>query len=117
MTPRLLASLVLLVTLAGCATTGTTAPKRIDGSSPTAFEASWKALVATLNREQQARLNTAVLLIGATKFHNSGFKEPASFGPETLRSELNGKTYDEIIKAAAATGATIGGVEHHGDAT
>lgn len=116
MTGRVLVSLVLLITLADCATTGTTA-LRIDGSSPATFEASWKALVATINPEQQAKLNTSVLLIGATKFHNSGFKEPASFGPETLRSELNGKTFDEIIKAAAATGATIGGVEHRGDAT
>ena len=42
-------------------------------------------------------------------------KEPiSSFGPETLRSDLNGMTYDEIIKAGAATGTTIVGVEHHG---
>jgi len=106
----------LLLVLAGCATTRTTAV-RIDGSSPAAFDASWKALVATLNQEQQAKLNTAVFLIGTTKLHNSGYKEGDSFGPETLRTELDGKTYDEIIKAGAATGTKIIGVEHHGDAT
>jgi hypothetical protein len=97
---------LLVIALAGCATTATS-PPRIDGSTPATLAASWKALEATLNSEQKTKLDTAVLLIGATKFHDSGFKEPASFGPETLRSELDGKTYDEIIKAAAATGTRI----------
>lgn len=103
----------LLAALAGCASIPTSA-LRIDGSTPAAFEASWRALVATLNSEQQAKLNTAILLIGATKFHDSGFKEPTSFGPETLRSELDGKTYEDVIKTAAATGTTISNVSHHG---
>ena len=109
-------AVLLLLALAGCTTTRTTTV-RIDGSSPAAFEASWKTLVATLNQEQQAKLNTAVFLIGANKLHNSGYKEGDSFGPETLRTELDGKTYDEIIKAGAATGAIIIRVEHHGGAT
>jgi hypothetical protein len=111
---------LLLVTLAACATTPQATAVRIDGSSPAAFDASWKALVATLTQEQQAKLNTAVLLIGATKSFNARMRggEPIdSFGPETLRSDLDGKTYDEIIKAAAATGTTIGGIEHHRGAT
>src|SRR5579864_7248874 len=91
-------AVLLLLALAGCTTTRTTAV-RIDGSSPAAFEASRKALVATLNQEQQAKLNTAVFLVGATKLHNSAYKESDSFGPETLRTELDGKTYDDIIKA------------------
>lgn len=115
------APVLLLVALAGCAATRTTAV-RIDGSSPAAFEASWKSLVATLDPEQQAKLNTAIVQIGATKSFNERMKEPtkeptSSFGPETLRTELDGKTYDEIIKAGAATGTKIIGVEHHGDAT
>lgn len=111
MTTRL-ASVLLLTALTACAAMPPPAPPRIDGSTPAAFEASWKALVASLSSEQQGKLNAAVLLIGATKLHNSGFNEPASFGPETLRSELNGKTYEEILKAAAATGARITGVSH-----
>jgi hypothetical protein len=106
-------SFLLVAALAGCTTIPTSAP-RIDGSTPAAFEASWRALMATLNSEQHAKLNTAILLIGATKFHDSGFKEPTSFGPETLRSELDGKTYEEIIKAAAAAGTTISNVSHQG---
>ena len=110
-------SVLLLAALAACATKPPAAAIRVDGSTQAAFDASWKALVATLNSEQQAKLNTAVFLIGATKLHNSGLNEPSSFGPETLRSELNGKTYDEIVKAGAATGTKIIGVEHHGGAT
>jgi hypothetical protein len=91
------ATVLLLVALAGCTTTRTTAV-RIDGSSPAAVVACWKTLVATLNHEQQAKLNSAVFLIGAAKVHNSGYREGDSFGPETLRAELDGKTYDEIIK-------------------
>ena len=118
MTARCFATLLLLVTLTGCTTTRTTAV-RIDGSSPTAFAASWKALLATLNPEQQAKLNTAIVQIGATKSFNAVMKEPnkepiSSFGPQTLRSDLDGMTYDGIIKAGAATGTTIVGVEHHG---
>jgi hypothetical protein len=109
-------AVLLLLALVGCATARTTAV-RIDGSSPAVFEASWKALVATLSQEQQAKLNTAVFLIGTTKLHNSGYKEGDSFGPETLRTELDGKTYDEIIKAGAATGTKVIGVEHRGGAT
>jgi len=115
------AALLLLITLSACATAPRATAVRIDGSSPAAFDAAWKALVATLNQEQQAKLNTAVLLIGATKSFNArkqagDLTAPGpydTFGPETLRSDLDGKTYDEIIKAAAATGTTISGVEHH----
>jgi hypothetical protein len=122
MTTRRLA-LLLLITLAGCTTTRTPAV-RIDGSSPAAFDASWNALEATLNSEQKAKLNTAIVQIGATKSFNARVHNPTavqeatdSFGPETLRSDLDGKTYDEIIKAGAATGTTIVGVEHHRGAT
>jgi hypothetical protein len=113
MKARAFALSFLLVALAGCTTIPTSAP-RIDGSTPAAFETSRRALVTALNSEQQAKLNTAILLIGATKVHDSGFNEPTSFGPETLRRELDGKTYEEIIKAAAATGATISNVSHRG---
>jgi hypothetical protein len=113
------AALLLLVALTACATTPRATAVRIDGSSPAAYQASWKAMEATLNQEQQAKLNTAVLLIGATKSFNAQMHggEPIdtieTFAPETLRSDLDGKTYDEIIKAAAATGTTITRVEHH----
>jgi len=117
MATRRLAVLLLLIALAGCATTRTAAV-RIDGSSPEAFDASWKALQARLTPYQQAELNTAIVQIGATKIVHAAMKEPnkeppTSFGPQTLRSDLDGKTFDEIIKAGAATGTTIVPPEHH----
>jgi len=118
MTTHRFVAVLLLVSLAGCTTTGTAAV-RIDGSSPEAFDASWKALEATLNPEQQAKLNTAIVQIGTTKALHEAMKQPpkeptTSFGPATLRSDLDGKTFDEIIKAGDATGTTIVCVEHHG---
>jgi len=97
---------VLLGLLAGCASTPQQ-PLRVDGSTPEAFQASWSRLNASLSAQQQAQLNTAILLLGATKLHDSGYKGPSSFGPETLRADLNGKTFEEIIAAGKATGATI----------
>jgi hypothetical protein len=106
----LVPSLVLLL-VAACAT-APQQPLRVDGSTPEAFRASWSRLVSTLSSEQQAQLNTAILLIGATKQHDSGFKDTAGFGPETLRRDLDGKTYADIVAAAKATGTRITGVEH-----
>jgi hypothetical protein len=68
-----LVELMLFVCLEGCTAVPKSVP-RIDGSTPAAFEASWNSLVKTLNSEQQNKLNTAILLIGATKLHDSGFK-------------------------------------------
>jgi hypothetical protein len=113
---KTLSPFFLLVVLGGCTTLPMSSLK-VDGSTPAAFEASWNALIATLDSGQKAKLDTAILLIGATKVHDSGFKEPTSFGPETLRSELDGKTYEQIIRAAAATGTTLESVSHHRDAT
>jgi len=105
MTSRLAALFVLLGLLAGCASTPQ--PLRIDGSTPEAFQASWSRLNSSLSAQQQAQLNTAILLLGATKLHDSDFKGPPGFGPETLRADLNGKTFEEIIAAGKATGATV----------
>lgn len=109
-------SILLLLVLAGCVST-VPAEIRVDGSSLASFRTSWSKLNASLSPEQQAKLSTAVLLIGATKQHDSGFQGPAGFGPETLRGELDGKSYEDILKAARATGARVTGVDHPRGAT
>ena len=114
MPTRLLPLFVLLAVLAACATTPQQ-PVRIDGATAATFRASWAKLVSSLTSQQQAQLNTAVLLLGATKLHDSGYKGPPGFGPETLRTDLDGKSFDEVIAAAKATGARVTGVSH--DAT
>ena len=116
MSARIPAFLVILTALAACATL-MPQPLRIDGTTPAAFQASWTKLVSTLTAQEQTQLDTAVLLIGATKHHDSGFAGPSSFGAETLRTDLNGKTFAEIIAAAKATGARVTGVSHHATQT
>ena len=106
--------LLVVSMVVGCATIHA-APVAVDGSSPTAFPSSWRALLATLNSSQQEKLNTAVFLIGATKLRHSNYAGPPSFRPETLRNDLDGKTYQQILDAASATGTKITRVEHrHG---
>jgi hypothetical protein len=68
---------------------------------------SWSRLNASLSSYQQAQLNTAILILGATKLHDAGYKGPPSFGPETLRADLDGKSFDDILAAAKATGAKV----------
>jgi hypothetical protein len=97
---------IAVFVLAGCAAVPK-GPPRIDGSTPQAFETSWSRLVKSLNAEQQGQLDTAILRIGATKLHDSGFQQPTSFSADTLRGELDGKTYQDILQAAVATGTTI----------
>lgn len=106
MTSRSIALSVLVGMLIGCASTPQQ-PLRVDGSTPEAFQTSWSRLNSSLSASQQAQLNTAILLLGATKLHDSGYKGPPSFGPETLRADLDGKTFEQIIAAAKATGATV----------
>jgi hypothetical protein len=101
---------ILVVVLGACATPRST-PPRIDGSTPQTFESSWHALLKGLNADQKARLETAVFLIGATKAHKSGAPADQQFGPETLRAELDGKTFQEVLDAGAATGSRIERIE------
>ncbi len=62
-----------------------------------------------VSASQQAQLNTAILLLGATKLHDPAYQGQSSFGPETLRTEFDGKTFDQILAAAKATGTTFQG--------
>jgi hypothetical protein len=59
----------------------------IDGLNTAAFESSWRALVTTLNSEQRIQHVDFVR-------------------PETRRSDLDGETYEEMIKDASNTAAT-----------
>jgi len=111
MTFRRLALSMLLVLILGCASTPQQ-PLRIDGSTPEAFRSSYSSLYSSLSASQQAQLNSAILLLGATKLHDPAYQGQSTFGPETLRTELNGKTFDQIIAAAKATGTTFSVVHH-----
>jgi hypothetical protein len=109
---------VLVGVLVGCASTKTapvridgsspSGPVRIDGSSPKACEASWKKMEASLNAQQRQQLDLALLLIGSTKQHRLGtIASSPGISPDTIREEIGGKDFAEIIALAKATGSRI----------
>ena len=105
-------SFVLCMVLAGCASTPS-GPVRIDGSSPQACELSWKRLESSLNGQQRQQLDLALLLIGSTKQLLLGtLTTSPGISPETVREEIDGKDFEEIVALAKATGATITNVQH-----
>ena len=106
MTLRFTALSMLITLFLGCASTPQQ-PLRVDGSTPEAFRSSYSRLNASLSASQQAQLNTAILLLGVTKLNDPAYQGQSSFGPETLRTELDGKTFDQILAAAKATGTTF----------
>ena len=104
---------VVIVVLVGCASTPS-GPLRIDGSSPEACQASWKKLESSLNGQERQQLELALLLIGATKQHRLGTVTTSpGISPETIREEIDGKDFEEIVALAKATGSRITGVGHH----
>ena len=103
---------VLVALLAGCASTPP-GPVRIDGSSPEACQRSWKRMESSLNSQQRQRLDIALLLIGSTKQHRLGaLTTSPGISQETIREEIDGKDFDEIVALARATGTRITDVEH-----
>jgi hypothetical protein len=104
--------IVLAVALAGCAS-APVAPVRIDGSSAQACEASWKKMEASLNAEQRQQLDIAMLFIGATKQRRLGtLTTSPGIGPSSIREEIDGKDFEDIVDLGRATGMRITNVEH-----
>jgi hypothetical protein len=103
--------IVLIAVVTGCTSTPS-GPLRIDGSSPQSCQASWNKLEASLNAQQRGQLDMALLLIGATKQHRLGTMATSEgISPETIREEVDGKDFEEIVALGKATGARIGNVE------
>jgi hypothetical protein len=101
----------VLILLTGCATIPA-APIRIDGSSPEACQASWNKLEASLNAQDRQQLDFALLLIGATRQHQLGtITTSPGISAASIREEIDGKDFQEIIALAKATGAKITNVE------
>lgn len=103
---------VLAVAMAGCASTPS-GPLRMDGSSPEACQRSWKRMEASLSGQQRQELDIALLLIGSTKQHRLGaLTTSPGISPETIREEIDGKDFEEIVALGKATGTRITNVEH-----
>lgn len=103
---------VLAAVLVGCASIPV-APVRIDGSSAQACDESWKRMEASLNAQQRQQLDIALLLIGSTKQHRLGtLTTSPGISPDTIRQEIDGKDFGEIVALGKGTGTRITNVEH-----
>jgi hypothetical protein len=68
---------------------------------------------SSLNGQQRQQLDIALLLIGSTKQRRLGaLTTSPGISPETIREEIDGKDFDEIVALARATGTRITNVEH-----
>lgn len=82
---------------------------RIDDSSIEAFHASWDKLYNALSRTEQQQLQFAVVRI-AMGHYRSAFDVPSNLsdiGPETIRGEIDGMTYADIIALAKKSSVTV----------
>jgi hypothetical protein len=106
MTTRKCRSILLsfaMVTLVACAHAPPTV-LRIDGSSPEAFQASWDRMYRSLRPPERSRLDVAILPIALGKYHSLLDVPPSllhtGIGPQTIRAEIDGLSYPEIITLA-----------------
>ena len=95
-------SLIAALLLLGCAHAPPQDTLRIDGSTPEKFQASWDQLNRSLTPHQQDTLSLAILPIALGKY-KSATEIPSSLkglGPQDIRTQVDGMTYDEIIALA-----------------
>ena len=105
---------VAAVLLIGCAHVPPRDALRIDGSTPERFQASWDQLNRSLTPQQQTQLSLAILPIALGKY-KSATDIPGSLqglGPQDIRTQVNGLTYDEIIALAQKQPVTLKIVPH-----
>jgi len=97
--------------LGGCAHAPASGPLRIDGSAPTAFHASWERMHRSLTREQQAQLDVAVLPIALGSYKSFTDVPPsllAGVGPDNIRTQVDGMTFEEILALARSEPVRVG---------
>ena len=94
---RLLGAVVAasVLWLAGCAHTAS-APLRIDGSSPAAFQASWDRMHRSLTRQQQAQLDVAILLIAFGPYKRFSNVPPALLAGGWAKRHSTSNRWDDV---------------------
>ena len=89
--------------LTGCAHTAS-APLRIDGSSPAAFQASWDRMHRSLTRQQQAQLDVAILLIAFGPYKRFSNVPPALLAGGWAKRHSISNRWDDV-RADCGVGA------------
>ena len=83
---------------------------RIDNASLDAFRASWQLLYRGLRRTERRNLEDAVLRIALASYDSARDIPPkllSGIGPETIRSQIDGMNYEEILQLAEKSRVTI----------
>jgi hypothetical protein len=106
-----------LTLLGACAHTPPPAPSpapalmRIDGSTPEAFQASWDRMVQSLSPQGQAALSVAMLTIALGQYKSANAvpeSVAANIGPQTIRTQVAGMTFEQILELARQQPVTVG---------
>jgi hypothetical protein len=91
---------------------------RIDGSTPESFHRTRAALFSSVGPDGQARLNLAVLAIGAGHFKSAADIPPGyRISIDTIRDDVAGKTFVEIVALAKKSPVKVSAPQHDGAAT
>ena len=112
---RALFSNLAAVLLTACVHTAAPTALRIDGSTPTTFQSSWDQLYKSLSPSQRSQLEVAILPIALGKYHSFVDVPPstlAGIGPQTIRSEIDGMSFREILDLAQKQPIKIGLPQH-----
>lgn len=84
---------------------------RIDNSSLQSFRDTWQQLYRSLSRTKRRNLENAVPLIAFGRYHSVTEVPPAllrgPIGPETIREQIAGMTYAEIIELSKTSAVEI----------
>ncbi len=89
--------------LLACAHTPASSTSRIDGSTPQRFQASWDRMYASLSPRKQSELSVAILLIALGKYQSLMDLPPSvksGIGPQTVRKQIDGMNFEEILALA-----------------
>jgi hypothetical protein len=91
-----------LLVVVGCAHAPPAGPLRIDGSTPAAFQTSWDRMHRSLTPSQQGQLDVAVLQIAMGQYKSFNDIPPsfAGVGPQDIRAQVDGMTFEQIAALA-----------------
>jgi hypothetical protein len=83
---------------------------RIDNTSIESFRSTWERLYRGLSRAERRTIENAVVRIALAPYH-SPTEVPQSLnrgiGPEVIRGQIGGMTYDEIIQLSEKSSVTV----------
>ena len=106
-------ALAILFVVGSCATFAARPNAKIDNTSLESFRASWQALNAQLNATEQLQLQFAVVRIAMSPYRSVTDvpDNMKSIDPETIRGQIDGMTYKDIMKLADKSSVKVEAVQ------